>query len=199
MSVALTQEICCHCSFFDERHGTCSQLHENIREHPKKFHKCIGDLFFGIGNVSIGEILFEKNFRDKYIKHWYEDTFYSTETLQAINRMNRSSYLLFRILHFICIAYFCYTFKDIKSIMIPQDLIFIGTFYVLFCVDCILVVSRLHDLGRPGYHYFLSWIPLYNLYFAVVLLFKKGEDFDNKYGADTLGKSPFSIDETSVE
>src|SRR5262245_55857022 len=32
-------------------------------------------------------------------------------------------------------------------------------------------VKRLHDLGRPGTHYWLLLIPLYNIYLGLVLLF----------------------------
>ena len=194
MSVAMTQEICSFCSFFDENYGTCNQLHVKILDHPKKFNKCHGDYFFGIGNVSIGEILFEKNFKDKYFKRWHKDTSQPTETLQVVNRMNRSSYLPLRVLHLICICSLVYMYRDFTKIMIPLDLIAIGVFYVLFFIDCILVVSRLHDLGRPGYHYFLSWIPFYNLYFYSVLFFKEGEGFDNRYGENTVGNDSFVED-----
>lgn len=48
------------------------------------------------------------------------------------------------------------------------------------------VVKRFHDLDRPGSHYWLLLIPLYNLYLGVVLLFKRGTEGDNKYGPDPL-------------
>src|SRR5438128_188550 len=34
-----------------------------------------------------------------------------------------------------------------------------------------LVVKRLHDLGRPGTHYWLLFVPFYNLYLACLILF----------------------------
>lgn len=42
--------------------------------------------------------------------------------------------------------------------------------------------KRLHDLGRPGYHYFLLFVPVYNIYLLCCLVFKKGEAEDNAYG-----------------
>jgi len=45
-------------------------------------------------------------------------------------------------------------------------------------------VKRLHDLGRPGTHYWLFFIPLYNVYIGLVLLFQKGIEGSNAYGAD---------------
>ena len=48
------------------------------------------------------------------------------------------------------------------------------------------VVKRLHDLNRPGSHYWLLLIPLYNIYFGLLILFKKGTEGDNQYGSDPL-------------
>lgn len=43
-------------------------------------------------------------------------------------------------------------------------------------------VKRLHDLGRPGSHYWLFFIPIYNIYMGFVLLFQQGTDGTNSYG-----------------
>lgn len=43
-------------------------------------------------------------------------------------------------------------------------------------------VKRLHDIGRSGYHYFLTYLPFYNLFLLGCLLFQKGESQDNVYG-----------------
>lgn len=50
------------------------------------------------------------------------------------------------------------------------------------------VVKRLHDLDRPGTHYWLLLIPLYNIYLGLLLLFKKGTEGANQYGPDPLMK-----------
>jgi uncharacterized membrane protein YhaH (DUF805 family) len=47
-------------------------------------------------------------------------------------------------------------------------------------------VKRLHDLDRAGTHYWLLLIPFYNVYLSLVLLFKKGTEGSNRYGADPL-------------
>jgi uncharacterized membrane protein YhaH (DUF805 family) len=44
----------------------------------------------------------------------------------------------------------------------------------LVVVQASCVVKRLRDLGRPPVHYFLGFIPLYNIYFALILLFQEG-------------------------
>jgi uncharacterized membrane protein YhaH (DUF805 family) len=47
-------------------------------------------------------------------------------------------------------------------------------------------VKRLHDLDRPGSHYWLFLLPFYNIYLGWVLLFKKGTAGNNIYGPDPL-------------
>ncbi len=48
------------------------------------------------------------------------------------------------------------------------------------------VVKRLHDLDRPGTHYWFLLIPFYNLYLGLLLLFKRGTTGPNQYGDDPL-------------
>ncbi|MDH3196909.1 MAG: DUF805 domain-containing protein [Candidatus Krumholzibacteria bacterium] len=47
-----------------------------------------------------------------------------------------------------------------------------------------LVVRRLHDVGKPGWHYWLFFVPLYNIYLGLVLLSTKGASGANEYGPD---------------
>jgi uncharacterized membrane protein YhaH (DUF805 family) len=49
-----------------------------------------------------------------------------------------------------------------------------------------ITVKRLHDLDRPGWHWFLLAVPLYNIYLGLVLLFGRGSWGDNSFGADPL-------------
>jgi len=43
------------------------------------------------------------------------------------------------------------------------------------------IVKRLHDLNRPGWHYWLLLLPIYNIYLGLLLLFRKGTAGSNKY------------------
>jgi uncharacterized membrane protein YhaH (DUF805 family) len=48
-------------------------------------------------------------------------------------------------------------------------------------------VKRLHDLDRPGWHFWLLYfVPFYNIYLHLVILFEKGTNGLNKYGPDPL-------------
>ncbi len=48
-------------------------------------------------------------------------------------------------------------------------------------------VRRLHDLGKPGSHYWLLFVPLYNIYLGLVLFFTPGAPGVNSYGPAPAG------------
>ena len=50
-----------------------------------------------------------------------------------------------------------------------------------------ITVKRLHDIGRPGWHWWLLLIPFYNIYLGLSLLFKRGSIGPNEFGTDPLG------------
>ena len=43
---------------------------------------------------------------------------------------------------------------------------------------------RLHDINRPGWHYFLLFVPAYNLWLTFLLTFKAGDQCENNYGPE---------------
>jgi uncharacterized membrane protein YhaH (DUF805 family) len=45
-------------------------------------------------------------------------------------------------------------------------------------------VRRFHDLNRSGYACWSLVVPIYNIYIHGLLLFKKGTDDTNPFGAD---------------
>jgi uncharacterized membrane protein YhaH (DUF805 family) len=47
-------------------------------------------------------------------------------------------------------------------------------------------IKRLHNLDRPGTHYWFALIPFYGMYLGLLLLFKKGTRGPNQYGDDPL-------------
>lgn len=62
-----------------------------------------------------------------------------------------------------------------------------------FILSSFQVVKRFHDLGRPGSHYWLLLIPIYNIYLGFVLLLKKGAAGHNEYGADPLAHTTHHV------
>jgi uncharacterized membrane protein YhaH (DUF805 family) len=53
-----------------------------------------------------------------------------------------------------------------------------------------VTIERLHDLERPGWHWWLLMVPLYNLYLGFSLLFQKGIDGPNRFGRNPLDIGP---------
>ena len=52
-----------------------------------------------------------------------------------------------------------------------------------------ILVKRLHDLDWPGLCCLLSFIPFIGLILGLILLFKKGTQGPNQYGAGPLAKA----------
>ena len=55
-------------------------------------------------------------------------------------------------------------------------------------ISAFQVVKRLHDLNRPGTHFWMMLIPLYNIYLGLILLFQRGTVGPNNYGPDPIGE-----------
>jgi len=49
-----------------------------------------------------------------------------------------------------------------------------------------MVVKRLHDLGYSGWMFFVAMMPIINIFFGLIFLFKKGVTGPNKFGSDPL-------------
>ena len=66
--------------------------------------------------------------------------------------------------------------------------------FILFSIGAVIltvihVIKRLHDLNRPGSHYWLLFIPFYNIYLGLILHFRKGTNGSNTYGPDPLTRT----------
>lgn len=57
---------------------------------------------------------------------------------------------------------------------------------VFLTTETCVTIQRLHDLNRPGSHWFLLLIPFYNIYLGLLLSFKKGTVGPNRFGEDPL-------------
>lgn len=73
----------------------------------------------------------------------------------------------------------------------------LGAWFAGVWIQGAAAVRRFHDLDRPGWHYWLMMVPFYGLYLAALLLFVRGTDGPNQYGADPLGPRP-GYDDASV-
>ena len=63
---------------------------------------------------------------------------------------------------------------------------FLVFFAVAYIRSICWTIRRLHDLDRPGVHYFLTFFPIYNFYLLILLIFKQGTFGANSYGSDPI-------------
>lgn len=47
-----------------------------------------------------------------------------------------------------------------------------------------IAIRRLHDHGEPGIKYLMTFIPLIGFIFWLMLVFTRGDDYENDYGPD---------------
>ncbi|SKC71944.1 DUF805 domain-containing protein [Maledivibacter halophilus] len=99
-------------------------------------------------------------------------------------RINRAKYIWIPFLIGILAVIFQAIFISTESIglLLVVILLSIASTVLGIC----LTVQRLHDIERPGTHYWLLLIPIYNIYLGLLLLFKKGTDGPNEYGENPL-------------
>ena len=67
--------------------------------------------------------------------------------------------------------------------------------FVLLYVPCLWAtiaagVKRLHDIGRHGITWLYLVIPLFNIYWALLMLLKDSDTGPNRYGDDPKGRFP---------
>lgn len=113
-------------------------------------------------------------------------------------------------------TYFVHTFLDgfaILALVICIDILIrplgqvgeilatvsiLGVFAVCMWSEIAVTVRRLHDLDRPGSHWFLMIVPIYNIYLNLVLLLKAGTVGPNNYGEDLVGSEYSEVENLLV-
>lgn len=99
-------------------------------------------------------------------------------------RINRAKYFFIPlILGIITIPFYLMAEYAHSSILFT---LYVVLSILVYIINVCITVQRLHDIERSGFHYFLLWIPIYNIYLSLILLFKKGTDGPNEYGEDPL-------------
>lgn len=101
-------------------------------------------------------------------------------------KMNRKSFFFVFLIIFVLVFIFTLINQDTISFIIWS----IATF--LYACN---TVKRLHDLNKPGWHYWLSFIPIYNIYFAVVLFTRKGKVDIDGFGTNRSNANPNNFNE----
>lgn len=79
---------------------------------------------------------------------------------------------------------------DIISSILMLYLIWVVAYLALLIPTLAVLVRRLHDVGKSGWFFFVSLIPLVGVIWLIVLLVTEGEPFENKYGLNPKAVDP---------
>lgn len=110
--------------------------------------------------------------------------------LTTQGRLNRKPYIL-RGLFLWILSLVTSSGMDIAGesnslVMNLLSLVLFVLFIALGVATIMLVIRRWHDLGKSGWFTLLLFIPLVNLFVAIYLWVKKGDEGPNEYGDDPL-------------
>ncbi|MYG80507.1 MAG: DUF805 domain-containing protein [Gemmatimonadetes bacterium] len=104
-------------------------------------------------------------------------------------RANRSHYWLIKVVGGIVFAVYALIFAGLTDAFGPIFILpMLGFLWTGAWAGLAATVKRLHDLNRPGWHFFLLGIPIYNLYLWFLLLCRGGTVGPNMYGPDPLAR-----------
>lgn len=105
--------------------------------------------------------------------------------LTAEGRLNRKPYIL-RGWFLSCTPYIGGFLLGIMAGPDVAENVVLGL-QILFALPCLLlVIRRLHDIGRSGWWWLLIFIPFVNFIMGIYLMCKKGETGPNRFGPDPL-------------
>jgi uncharacterized membrane protein YhaH (DUF805 family) len=116
-------------------------------------------------------------------------------------RATRTEYLLFHVSILIGVVAlgFVVELLDQAGLMPPEGgggtqvqelaggifgVVFFGMFVILLIGHFAIGVRRLHDHGDPGVKYLLTFIPFIGWIFYLMMIFSRGDDYENEYGYD---------------
>ena len=110
--------------------------------------------------------------------------------LTTQGRLNRKPYILrglfLWILSLVTSGVMDVTSESDSLVMNLLSLVVFVLFIALGVASIMLVIRRWHDLGKSGWFTLLLFIPLVNLFVALYLWVKKGDEGPNEYGDDPL-------------
>lgn len=67
-----------------------------------------------------------------------------------------------------------------------SGILFLILYVIMIWINTAISVKRLHDLDKTWWMILLSFIPLINIYIAILLWFIKWTEWKNQYGEDPL-------------
>ena len=100
-------------------------------------------------------------------------------------RANRSRYWLVQVVGTVLLAVYALIFAGLAEAFGPIFILpMLGVLWAGAWLGLAVNVKRFHYLDRPGWHFLLLGIPIYNLYLWFLLLCRGGTNGPNVYGPD---------------
>jgi len=81
------------------------------------------------------------------------------------------------------------------AIIIILAIVSVVGFFAALIGHFSVTIRRLHDQGEPGIKYLLTFIPFVGVIFWLLLVFTRGNDYENDYGPDPRRGEQASTDE----
>lgn len=115
-------------------------------------------------------------------------------------RLGRVGYFITNSVFVSCLACLMYSFAIVGIAIMDVDcnisaistilcilgviciLVAVALFVFLFWAAIALAARRCHDIGKEGTYLFWLLVPVYNLYIALIISLKEGEQETNYYG-----------------
>ena len=112
-------------------------------------------------------------------------------------RARRQEYWMFTLFN----AIFIFALIIISGMLVEAtDSPALMSLYLIYAIGVFIpslavAVRRLHDTGKSGWYYFISFIPLIGGIWLIVLLATEGDNGTNQYGPDPKGNNDKEINE----
>mgnify|MGYP002700863064 CR=1 FL=1 len=112
-------------------------------------------------------------------------------------RARRQEYWMFTLFN----AIFIFALIIISGMLVEAtDSPAVMSIYLIYAIGVFIpsvavAVRRLHDTGKSGWYYFISFIPLIGGIWLIVLLATEGDNRTNQYGPDPKGSNDEEIKE----
>ena len=107
-------------------------------------------------------------------------------------RLNRKRYIIYMLAFALAMAAAKFTTSCMATLLTgdPNGALVMGITLILAVIagtgNVMLIIRRLHDLGKNGYFAIIAFVPVIGLIFSVWLFCAPGQVGWNEYGADPL-------------
>lgn len=128
--------------------------------------------------------------------NWYLDAF-RFKYADFYGRARRTEYWMFTLFHFLAIFVLAFLSAALEAIGWSEIGLFLFVVYVLMSIipSLAITVRRLHDSGKSGWYYLLSFIPYVGAIIVLVFTVQDSEPMPNQWGPNPKSPNTDEINE----